>query len=107
MRFRSYSPRQGTPAAAREDQISPGEKNRRSDILMRDTEEYRRNYGENFLGRKEKVLFEETTVEDGISYLSGHNERYVKIGVPLGRARENGYRENGIYDIEVEKILVK
>lgn len=102
-----YSPRQGTPAAERGDQISPGEKNRRSDILMRDTEEYRRNYGENFLGRKEKVLFEETTVEDGISYLSGHNERYVKIGVPLGRARENGYRENGIYDIEVEKILVK
>lgn len=102
-----YSPRQGTPAAARRDQIPPDVKNRRSDLLMSDTEEYRRNYGESFLGRREKVLFEETTVENGISYLSGHNERYVKIGVPLEIAGENGYQENGIYDIEVEKILLK
>ena len=102
-----YSPRSGTPAAVMANQIPPQEKNRRSDILLGDTGEYRRRYGESFLGRTERVLFEETTVEDGKSYLSGYNERYVRIGVPMEKAKENGYLENEIYDIRVEKILSK
>lgn len=102
-----YSPRSGTPAAVMENQIPPQIKNVRSDILMEDTREYRRRYGESFLERTEKVLFEETVVENGKTYLAGHNERYVKIGVPVGKAKENGYLENEIYDIRVEKILSK
>ena len=102
-----YSPRSGTQAARMEDQISPDLKNERSDILITDTARYRRRYGENFLGKTESVLFEETVVENGETYLSGHTRRYVKVGVPIQNAWEKGYLENEIYDIPIQKILSK
>lgn len=100
-----YSPRTGTPAAARTDQVSPDLKNKRSEILIRDTEKYRRRYGEQFLGKYQRVLFEETTVENGKTFLFGHTERYVKVGVPVEEAQKKGYLGNEIYDVRVTKIL--
>lgn len=102
-----YSPRSGTRAAAMTGQVSPDLKNKRSDILIADTEIYRRRYGENFLGKTESVLFEETVVENGKTYLSGHTGRYVKVGVLAQEAQEKGYLENEIYDIQVQNILSK
>lgn len=94
-----YSPRTGTRAAAMPDQVPPEIKKKRSDLLIADTKEYRRNYEDKFLGKREKVLFEEIVTVDGQKYLIGHNERYVKIGVPLAEAQEKGYRENEIYEV--------
>ncbi len=102
-----YSPRSGTKAAAMENQVSPDEKNKRSDRLLEDTEQYRNAFGKIFMGRKEKILFEETTSENGVTYLVGHNERYVKIGVPLEEAEKRNYHENEIHPVTVEKIFSK
>lgn len=102
-----YSPRTGTPAAVMAEQISPELKSLRSDLLISDAEEYRREYGERFIGQTEQVLFEETTVENGETYLYGHTGRYVKVGVPLPEAQEKGYQENEIYEVRIGKILSK
>jgi tRNA A37 methylthiotransferase MiaB len=89
------------------EQISPELKSLRSDLLISDAEEYRREYGERFIGQTEQVLFEETTVENGETYLYGHTGRYVKVGVPLPEAQEKGYQENEIYEVRIGKILSK
>ncbi len=100
-----YSPRAGTKAADMPAQVSPEEKKRRVDCLIADTVCYRRNYGNLFQGQMEKVLFEDTEERNGVCYLMGHNERYVKIGVPLAEAEESGYRENEIHEVRVQHIF--
>lgn len=102
-----YSPRTGTKAAGMEEQVPSRIKNDRSERLIRDVEKYRREYGAYFMGKTERILFEDTVVEEGEAYLSGRNERYVRIGVPLETARKKGYWENEIRDVKVEKILFK
>lgn len=87
------------------EQVRPEEKKKRVDCLIADTHHYRRNYGNLFEGRIERVLFEDTAERDGICYLIGHNERYVKIGVPLAEAAEQGYRENEIHEVRVRHIF--
>jgi len=100
-----YSPRAGTKAADMPAQVSPEEKKRRVDCLIADTVCYRRNYGNLFQGQMEKVLFEDTEERNGVCCLMGHNERYVKIGVPLAEAEESGYRENEIHEVRVQHIF--
>ena len=100
-----YSPRAGTKAADMPAQVSPEEKKRRVDCLIADTVCYRRNYGNLFQGQMEKVLFEDTEERNVVCYLMGHNERYVKIGVPLAEAEESGYRENEIHEVRVQHIF--
>lgn len=100
-----YSPRAGTKAADMPAQVSPEEKKRRVDCLIADAVCYRRNYGNLFQGQMEKVLFEDTEERNGVCYLMGHNERYVKIGVPLAEAEESGYRENEIHEVRVQHIF--
>lgn len=102
-----YSPRTGTKAAAMAAQVEPEVKNRRSDRLIADTERWRAEYCRNFLGKEEAVLFEEVVTEDGQAYLTGHNERYVKIGVLLEKAEKAGYTQNQIHTVTVEKVMKK
>lgn len=96
-----YSPRTGTRAAVMPDQVTPELKKKRSDLLIADTAKYHRDYENKFLGKQEKVLFEEIVTVDQKEYLIGHNERYVRIAVPLLEAQEKGYRENEIHDVTV------
>ncbi len=100
-----YSPRSGTKAAAMENQVRPEDKNTRSDKLIADNERYRKEYVSGFLGKEEKVLFEESISHEGEEYLVGHNERYVKIGVPLVKAKQYGFAENEICTTTVEKVF--
>lgn len=100
-----YSARSGTKAAAMEHQVLPEIKKKRTEILIGDTMEYRKAYSEYFLGKKEKVLFEDTTVESGKEYLTGHNERYVRIGVTSEYAEKCGIVPNSIHEIMVEKVF--
>ena len=53
-----YSPRSGTKAAKMSEQVRPEDKKRRADCLIADTETYRHEYGNLFLGKKEKILLE-------------------------------------------------
>ena len=81
--------------------MTPELKKKRSDLLIADTAKYHRDYENKFLGKQEKVLFEEIVTVDQKEYLIGHNERYVKIAVPLLEAQEKGYRENEIHEVTV------
>lgn len=100
-----YSPRTGTKAAAMPEQVRPEDKKKRADCLIADTEKYRLEYGKQFLDCLEKVLFEEVIEQAGEQYLVGHNERYVKIGVPVAIANEKKYEENEIHAVKVEHIF--
>ena len=50
-------------------------------------------------------MFEEVVNGAKGQYLVGHNERYVKIGVPLDEAEKKGYGENEIHEVTVESLL--
>lgn len=96
-----YSVRNGTKAAKMEGQISPDVKHKRSEILIADTAELKKEYAKWFIGKKELVLFEEVRKIGEKQYLTGHNERYVLFGVPVQEAGEQGYIENQIVPVEV------
>ncbi len=90
----------GTRAAKMEDQVEAQEKHRRSEILIRDVEQLNQKYRKYFIGKEVTVLFEEIQKIDGISYLTGHNERYVRFGVP---AETTKYEENQMVTFVAEK----
>ena len=53
-----------------------------------------------FMGRIEKVLIEEETLIGKNTYLIGHNERYLKLAIPM---REEMI--NQIIDVKINKKL--
>ena len=85
-----YSRRDGTKAAAMPDQVPEPEKARRSAVLSGIEEELRRAYREKLLGSVEEVLLEEVVRIEDQDWCVGHNERYVRIGVPAGGAAVPG-----------------
>ena len=76
-----YSKRAGTKAAEMPNQIPEEIKSQRSDELITGSDQMSKEYKANFLGRIEKVLFEEEIEVDGKNYQVGHNERYLKLAV--------------------------
>lgn len=96
-----YSMRNGTVAAKMENQVSPEVKNHRSEILRQDTELGKNEFEKYFIGKKEKILFEEEREFHGQKYLVGHNERYVLMGIPAKQANEMGIHENDIKLVEI------
>lgn len=99
----SYSVRGGTKAAGMKDQVPPEVKHRRSEILMADARQGKMEFEEWFIGREEKILFEEFRSIDGKEYLTGHNERYVMVKIPRVEAETAGFMENGIGSIRIQK----
>lgn len=98
-----YSVRYGTKAAKMDGQVSPEIKRRRADRLIADASALKAAYAGWFVGRTEKVLFEEVREAGGQQFLTGHNERYVVFGVPVREAQELGYRENSICPVTVQR----
>lgn len=82
-----YSSRRGTVAEKLDGQVSPEEKNRRSDILLALTARQKQAFEESFVGEEVEVLIEEENESDnpseekGLSYV-GHTERYIRIEIP-------------------------
>jgi len=76
-----YSKRAGTKAAEMQDQVQEEVKTHRSNELMVLTEVMAKEYREPFIGKTEKVLFEEEITVEGNTYQLGHNERYLKLAV--------------------------
>jgi len=74
-----YSRRKGTVADKMSGQVEEQVKNTRSERLMALETALGETYREQFLGREEAVLFEESTVVDGEVCQVGYNERYVRI----------------------------
>ncbi len=73
-----YSPRKGTPAAEMKNQVSPEEKERRSEIMLSLSDELEKKYLERFAGRDMEVLYEqEMQGEDG--YIEGLTNNYIRV----------------------------
>ncbi len=84
MHIFKYSPRQGTVAAAMKDQISPGIKNERSDVLLALAEKNKKEYESMYEGEELEVLVEEVIRKNDTTYLRGHTERYMDIMIDVG-----------------------
>ena len=65
-----YSRREGTKAAAMEDQVDDQEKARRSSLLLELDKQKRLKYEESFLGNTVEVLMEEPVMKDGETYMT-------------------------------------
>lgn len=95
-----YSRRKGTVADKMDGQIDEQIKTQRSAQLLNLTASQHKKYMESFIGKKEKVLFEEIVNIDGHDYFVGHNERYVKIAVD-----KDGVRANDILNVTIKRQL--
>ncbi|MEE0956197.1 MAG: tRNA (N(6)-L-threonylcarbamoyladenosine(37)-C(2))-methylthiotransferase MtaB [Eubacterium sp.] len=74
-----YSRREGTRAAAFEDQITEKVKKERSRVLIELDKKRRREYMTAFLDSPQQVLIEEEALLNGIPCWCGHTERYIKV----------------------------
>ncbi len=101
-----YSKRAGTKAAEMPDQIPEEIKNQRSEELIKCSELMSKEYKAGFLGRIEKVLFEEETQVEGKSYQVGHNERYLKLAVLTTEDLSNQIRTVRVTEDFMEEIML-
>lgn len=101
-----YSKRAGTKAAEMKDQIPEELKNRRSNELIHASEAMAEVYMATFLGRIEKVLFEEEITIDGQNYQVGHNERYQKMAVLCSNDLSNQIHSVSICKKLTDEILL-
>lgn len=96
-----YSVRNGTKAARMENQVSPEIRHHRAEILLQEAARLREAYAAAFIGKRERVLFEEIRNMDGEDFLVGHNERYVLFRVPMSEAASCGFRKNEIRSVAI------
>lgn len=95
-----YSKREGTRAAAMENQVPENIKNERSRELIELSSKKQKAFENELIGTVKEVLIEEEEVcEDGI-YGIGHTKEYVKI-----RQKTNQKYTNQIVNVEVESHL--
>lgn len=73
MHIFKYSPRKGTKAATFPNQIDGETKNKRSDILLKLSDENEKEFAENYIGKEIEVLFE--------NEVEGHTTNYIKVEV--------------------------
>lgn len=74
-----YSQRKGTPAAKRPDQISPDIKEKRSKIVIAETQKTRDAFINQFIGKTMRVLFEQPS-KDGL--FEGKTDNYITVHAP-------------------------
>ncbi len=73
-----YSPRNGTPAAKRADQISPEIKEKRSKELIALCKDSQKEFISSFIGKTLEVLFEQTAKNE---YFEGKTSNYITVYV--------------------------
>ena len=95
-----YSRRQGTKAAAMENQIPETEKTKRSNELLELNKKKQKAYEERLIGTTQEVLMEEAVQIDGETWQVGHTKEYVKIG---RKTEEN--LTNQLVNVEIESHL--
>ncbi|HWT75469.1 MAG TPA: MiaB/RimO family radical SAM methylthiotransferase [Mobilitalea sp.] len=101
-----YSKRAGTKAAEMKDQIPEEMKNQRSNELITLSETMAEEYKAHFLGRIEKILFEEELQLEGRVYQVGHNERYLKLAVQSDQDLSNEICEVTICKELTDEIML-
>lgn len=88
-----YSRRQGTVADKMSGQVDEQSKNVRSDRLMALEASLGEEYRKQFVGKTERVLFEESAIVDGAVCQVGYNERYVRIAAKTEEDLSNCLKE--------------
>jgi threonylcarbamoyladenosine tRNA methylthiotransferase MtaB len=101
-----YSKRAGTKAAVMQDQIPEDIKSLRSDELIALSNLMEKEYLTQFLGRIEKILFEESVEMEGKRYQVGHNERYLKLAVPQEQDLSNKLLTGKVLGLFTEEMLL-
>lgn len=101
-----YSKRAGTKAAEMPNQVTEEIKNQRSNQLISLSEAMSQEYKNHFLGKIEKVLVEEILELEGITYQVGHNERYLKLAVPVKEDLSNQMIQVKVINNLSEEILL-
>lgn len=101
-----YSKRAGTKAAEMPDQVAEEIKNHRSNELIHLSEVMSKEYKTCFLGKIEKVLFEEEITIEGKIYQVGHNERYLRMAVLCDEDLLNQIQKVTVCNILTEEILL-
>lgn len=81
MHIFKYSPRKGTPAAAFADQISAGDKDKRSNALIELAARCRNKFHNSFIGESLEVLYERrNNVAKG--HYEGFTDNYIRVLTP-------------------------
>ncbi|MDP4088363.1 MAG: tRNA (N(6)-L-threonylcarbamoyladenosine(37)-C(2))-methylthiotransferase MtaB [Bacillota bacterium] len=75
-----YSPRKGTSAARLKDDVSPAEKDRRSELLIELNNLNESSFIKTLVGMETDVLYEQKSSLDG-NYYEGYTPNYVKVVV--------------------------
>ena len=101
-----YSVRKGTRAERMSGHLSEEVKTRRSSVLLEMAGRLKREYEENCIGSIQNVLLEEEIVVDGLRYIQGYTERYVRIAVKFDE-KDTILRQNTIVVVKVEGFLDK
>lgn len=91
-----YSERPGTKALEIEHTVTPQEKHRRTNIMLRFSEERAREYASRFIGTVRPVLVE---LVDADGMATGHTDNYLKVNFPA-----EGTAENEIVTVELTGI---
>lgn len=73
-----YSPRKGTPAAEMDNQISPEEKEKRSELMLKLSDVLEEEYHQKFIGREMEVLYEQE-MHDKKGYTEGLTNNYIRV----------------------------
>lgn len=89
MHIFKYSKRKGTRAAVMENQVEEAVKAERSAVLLALEKEQSKRYREYWLGKTVEILLEDTHMQDGILYRTGHTKEYVKTLVLAENTSEN------------------
>lgn len=101
-----YSRRAGTKAAQMPDQIPEKIKSDRSNRLIALSNSMSQEYKAHFMGRIEKILFEERLELEGNTYQVGHNERYLKMAVKSQQDLTNRIQEAVVSKYLTDEILL-
>jgi len=96
-----YSPRKGTPAFSMKDQISGIEKDRRSKLIMAQSNDHEDAFLESYVGKICEVLFEEG--KDGIQM--GYTVNYMKVKVYSDENMQGKYVETRIMKVENQILM--
>lgn len=91
-----YSPRKGTPAAERKDQVDPKVKKERVLRLLSLSNELWNNYQNQFVGREVEVLVEQ--IDEKTGTFIGHTSNYLEV-----RSKKTGVNVGDIIKIEFKK----
>ncbi|MBR5468509.1 MAG: tRNA (N(6)-L-threonylcarbamoyladenosine(37)-C(2))-methylthiotransferase MtaB [Firmicutes bacterium] len=97
-----YSPKRGTPAAARKDQVSPQKKDERSEKLMALSDKMAEDFINGYVGKPMPVLFEQCH-ENGT--YEGHTSNYINVTVKSDMPLKNVIKDVIIECCEKEKAF--